>query len=63
MFNVLISTKMSGDGDSAREYFKQSLEQSNNIGLREGVVEAKAAIRRLDRLQSSNQDGGATSPA
>lgn len=43
---------MREDLPKARELFERSLEQSKAVGLREGLFEAKQALRRLDRLQS-----------
>ncbi|KAI0319235.1 hypothetical protein OF83DRAFT_1111472 [Amylostereum chailletii] len=51
LFNIASIHEMAGDPVSAREHFQRSWDQSNEIGLREGAVEAKAALRRLDRLQ------------
>lgn len=45
--------KMREDLPTARLLFERSLEQSKKIGLREGLFEAKQALRRLDRLQSA----------
>ena len=50
---------MANDRESARELFSSSLEQSRRIGMKEGIVEAQAALRRVgevDRtVSSSNQ--------
>ena len=40
---------MGGEMDKSRELFKQSLDQAKDIKMREGVMEAQAALRRLDR--------------
>lgn len=42
---------MNGDPKSARQMFEQSLEQSKNLRWQEGLVQARNAIRRLDRRQ------------
>ncbi|EIM89060.1 uncharacterized protein STEHIDRAFT_94126 [Stereum hirsutum FP-91666 SS1] len=52
LFNLGSIREMREDLPKARELFERSLEQSKTIGLREGLFEAKQALRRLDRLQN-----------
>ena len=42
---------MNDDSESARQMFEQSLEQSRNLRWQEGMMQARNAIRRLDREQ------------
>lgn len=49
---TILYRQMREDLPKARELFERSLEQSKTIGLREGLFEAKQALRRLDRLQN-----------
>ena len=50
---------MANDSKSARELFSNSLEQSRRIGMRDGIMEAQAALRRVEKADrtasSSNQ--------
>lgn len=41
--------QMSGERDEAKVLFERSLEQAKKIGMREGIMEAQVALRRLDR--------------
>ncbi|KAH9933738.1 uncharacterized protein B0H18DRAFT_981821 [Fomitopsis serialis] len=50
LFNLGSLHEMGGDMDQSRQLFKQSLEQAQSIKMREGVIEAQTALRRLDRL-------------
>jgi hypothetical protein len=46
---------MADDLAAAKELFSNSLDQSRKVGMREGIIEAQAALRRLnraDRLKS-----------
>ena len=45
----LTAKQMNDEMDKSRELFKQSLDQAKNIRMREGVMEAQAALRRVDR--------------
>lgn len=45
---------MANDRDSARELFSSSLEQSKRIGMREGIMEAQVALRRIEKAASSS---------
>lgn len=42
-------TQMSKDPTTAHTFYVASLTHSKKVGMREGVVEAKAALRRLER--------------
>ncbi|KAH9833252.1 uncharacterized protein C8Q71DRAFT_875786 [Rhodofomes roseus] len=52
LFNLGSLHEMGGDVDQSRQLFKQSLDQARSIKMREGVMEAQAALRRLDRTSS-----------
>lgn len=45
----LTAKQMGGETDKSRELFQQSLDQAKVIKMREGVMEAQAALRRLER--------------
>ena len=47
--------QMSGKAEEARKAFEESLEQAKRIGMRAGAMEARGALRRLDRAR---QGGG-----
>ena len=40
---------MDGKIDDARKSFQESLEQARRTGMRSGAMEARGALRRLDR--------------
>jgi hypothetical protein len=42
---------MSSDLDRARELFAKSAEQCGKVGIREGVVEAQEALRRVEKAK------------
>lgn len=42
---------MKGEAGEAKQLFGRALEQAKAVGIREGVVEARAALRRLERLE------------
>ena len=42
--------QMSGKADDARTSFQESLEQAKRIGLRSAAMEARSALRRIDRI-------------
>lgn len=44
---------MAGDNQDARKWFTASRKQSSIIKLREGVIEADVALRRLDKSTKS----------
>jgi hypothetical protein len=49
---------MSKDPTAARNFYIASLSHSKKVGMREGVMEAKAALRRLDKeSKKDNIDG------
>ncbi|KZT71894.1 hypothetical protein DAEQUDRAFT_743979 [Daedalea quercina L-15889] len=50
LFNLGSLHEIGNDTDRSRELFKQSLDQAKAIRMREGVMEAQAALRRLDRI-------------
>jgi hypothetical protein len=43
---------MADDRTASRELFVASLKQAKTIGMKKGVIEAQAALRRLDRNRS-----------
>jgi hypothetical protein len=51
---------MSKDPTTARNFYLASLTHSKKVGMREGVVEAKAALRRLDK--EDKKDGSGVNP-
>ena len=42
--------QMSGKADDARTSCQESLEQAKRIGLRSAAMEARSALRRIDRI-------------
>ncbi|KZT01242.1 uncharacterized protein LAESUDRAFT_664358 [Laetiporus sulphureus 93-53] len=56
LFNLGSLLEMDGDVKQSKELYKQSLEQARNIKMREGVIEAQAALRRLDRVSKRSAD-------
>jgi hypothetical protein len=50
------SDQMGNDRSSARDFFTAGLEQSKSIKMKEGIVEAQTALRRLDRLDRKSKD-------
>ncbi|PIL23302.1 hypothetical protein GSI_14612 [Ganoderma sinense ZZ0214-1] len=50
LFNLGILLEMSGKADDARTSFQESLEQAKRIGLRSAAMEARGALRRIDRV-------------
>lgn len=42
---------MAGDIENAKKWYIASRKQAAEIGLREGVLEAEVALRRLDRME------------
>jgi hypothetical protein len=54
MFNLASIREMAGDRTTAREFFRKSLDQARTIDMREGIMEAQAALRRLDKADRSS---------
>lgn len=60
---------MGGKYDAAKQSFQDSLEQAKRIGMRAGAMEARSALRRLERsakdtsTSSPPSDGGAKATA
>jgi hypothetical protein len=50
LFNLGSLREMAEDRSASRELFTAALEQSKAVGMKEGTVEAQAALRRLQRL-------------
>ena len=44
---------MSKKYEDAKRSFEESLEQAKKIGMRAGVMEARGALRRLERSRTS----------
>ncbi|OJA11845.1 hypothetical protein AZE42_04058 [Rhizopogon vesiculosus] len=51
LFNLGSLREMSSDLDGAKELFAKSAEQCGKVGIREGVVEAQEALRRVDKAK------------
>ena len=45
---------MADDRATATDLFSKSLDQSQRIGMRDGIMEAQAALRRLNKAGSSS---------
>ncbi|KAI0754336.1 hypothetical protein C8Q80DRAFT_1138444 [Daedaleopsis nitida] len=60
LFNLGTLLEMSGKHDDAKKSFQDSLEQAKRIGLRSGAMEARSAVRRLER--SAGQSTLSTAP-
>ena len=54
---------MGGETNKSRDLFKRSLDQAKDIKMREGVMEAQAALRRLDRNSKRAASPLDTTPA
>nr|VWO95330.1 Fork-head domain-containing protein [Ganoderma boninense] len=50
LFNLGMLLEMSGKAGDARTSFQESLEQAKRIGLRSAAMEARGALRRIDRI-------------
>ncbi|KAI0828665.1 hypothetical protein BC628DRAFT_1316098 [Trametes gibbosa] len=49
LYNLGALLEMGGKYDAARQAFQDSLEQAKRIGMRSGAMEARGALRRLER--------------
>ncbi|CAL1699611.1 unnamed protein product [Somion occarium] len=59
LFNLGSLREMAGDNEDAHKWYTASRKQSSSLKMREGVVEAGVALRRLDKLsKSSSEDSG-----
>ena len=45
----MLICQMADNREAAKGLFSDSLDQSRRIGMKEGIMEAQAALRRLDR--------------
>ncbi|KAI0659691.1 hypothetical protein C8Q70DRAFT_980398 [Cubamyces menziesii] len=69
LFNLGALLEMGGKYDAAMKSFQDSLDQAKRIGMRSGAMEARSAIRRIERTQkaaasaNSVQDDKATAAA
>ncbi|KZT23713.1 hypothetical protein NEOLEDRAFT_1136204 [Neolentinus lepideus HHB14362 ss-1] len=50
LFNLGSLREMNNDRAAAKDYFATSLEQSKRMQSQEGILEAKTALRRLERI-------------
>lgn len=44
---------MANEREEAKELFERSLEQAKKIGMREGMLEAQVALRRLQKAEGT----------
>ncbi|KAG2036750.1 hypothetical protein BDR03DRAFT_865447 [Suillus americanus] len=51
LFNLGSLREMSSDLDGAKKLFEKSAEQCSKVGIREGVVEAQEALRRVEKMK------------
>ncbi|KAG1876282.1 hypothetical protein F4604DRAFT_1581381 [Suillus subluteus] len=51
LFNLGSFREMSSDLDGAKKLFEKSAEQCSKVGIREGVVEAQEALRRVEKMK------------
>lgn len=51
LFNLGSLREMSSDLDGAKKLFEKSAEQCSKMGIREGVVEAQEALRRVEKMK------------
>ncbi|KDQ58446.1 hypothetical protein JAAARDRAFT_176397 [Jaapia argillacea MUCL 33604] len=58
LFNLASFSEMRDDREKARELFTASWEQSKHVKSQEGILEARAALRRLDRLDRTASKNG-----
>lgn len=54
LFNIASLREMADDRVAAKELFSNSLDQSRRIGMKEGIMEAQVALRRLDKAGSTS---------
>ncbi|KAF7789671.1 hypothetical protein EIP86_000617 [Pleurotus ostreatoroseus] len=60
LFNHGSLREMAGDLDNARKLFLDSRRQSSQLNLREGVIQADMAVRRVDRLNRAKESRTST---
>ncbi|KAI0370552.1 hypothetical protein BV20DRAFT_281681 [Pilatotrama ljubarskyi] len=53
LYNLGALLEMGGKHDEARQSFQDSLDQAKKIGMRAGAMEARSALRRLERATKS----------
>ncbi|KAG2156753.1 uncharacterized protein EDB93DRAFT_1125407 [Suillus bovinus] len=51
LFNLGSLREMTCDLDGAKKLFEKSAEQCSKVGIREGVVEAQEALRRVEKMK------------
>ncbi|KAG2343138.1 hypothetical protein BDR05DRAFT_885146 [Suillus weaverae] len=51
LFNLGSLREMTSDLDGAKKLFEKSAEQCSKVGIREGVVEAQEALRRVEKMR------------
>ena len=54
---------MGGKSDDARKSFQDSLAQAQRIGMRAGAMEARGALRRLDRAAATKPPNPQSEPS
>ncbi|KAH0835839.1 hypothetical protein J3R83DRAFT_9708 [Lanmaoa asiatica] len=54
LFNLGMLREMDEDQATARSLYEQSLKQCEKVGMKEGVMETKQALRRVDRAGQSS---------
>lgn len=63
LFNLGAMREMADDRSASRELFTASLEQAKAIGMKEGVIEARSALRRLEKMDRAANPSGRVNPA
>ncbi|KAF7977333.1 hypothetical protein HWV62_4115 [Athelia sp. TMB] len=53
LFNLASLREMANEREEAKELFEKSLQQAKQIGMREGMLEAQVALRRLQKVEGS----------
>ncbi|KAI0631240.1 hypothetical protein C8Q77DRAFT_1061954 [Trametes polyzona] len=53
LYNLGALLEMGGKQDDAKQAFQESLDQAKRIGMRSGAMEARSALRRLERERNA----------
>ncbi|KZP03094.1 hypothetical protein FIBSPDRAFT_879742 [Athelia psychrophila] len=53
LFNLASLREMANERGEAKELFERSLQQAKKIGMREGMLEAQVALRRLQKAEGT----------
>ncbi|KIK60151.1 hypothetical protein GYMLUDRAFT_43909 [Collybiopsis luxurians FD-317 M1] len=56
LYNVATFRDMAGDKKTARDLYRDGLEQARSIGMTEGIVEASKALHRIDLEQRQEKE-------